>query len=95
MHLPDVTQCDAEECAYNTDRHCHAAAITVGGPGEGALCDTYCDLSLHGGEEDMNAGVGACKVAECCHNEDLQCHAPAINVGHVGDDVRCLTFEMG
>lgn len=29
----------------------------------------------------------------CTHNDDYECTAPEIKVGHVGRDINCLTFS--
>jgi hypothetical protein len=56
-------------------------------------CDTFVDSSEKGGMGQAIAQVGACKRADCKHNTDLECHAPAIVVGQSGDSADCLTYE--
>ena len=50
------------------------------------LIATHPSLRIRALTADRKAGqamaqVGACKRAECVHNTDLECHAPAITVG--------------
>ncbi len=91
METPKVSECQASECAYNSDNMCHAMAVTIGNDTH-PQCDTYCISSMKGGDFSSCACVGACKVANCLHNMDLECQAPSIRVGHQGDEVDCLTF---
>lgn len=91
MQLPVISNCAAESCAYNTDRTCHAVAITVGGANS-AACETYTSADMQGGEPSATGRVGACKMADCRHNVDLECHAPAITVGYRQNEVDCLTY---
>ncbi len=92
MDLPMIQNCDANECAYNTDKRCHAAAITVG---DGAIprCDTFWAMPDKGGIPDIVGEVGACHASSCRFNKMLECTATqGIRVGHRGGDVDCLTF---
>ncbi|WP_314612857.1 DUF1540 domain-containing protein [Streptomyces stackebrandtii] len=45
-----------------------------------------------GGAPGATGHVGACKAAECRHNRQLECHAPAITVGYQENNVDCLTY---
>lgn len=92
--MPKVADCSVTECAYNTGQSCHALAITVGEGSQDPACDTYFPSSTHGGVKDVTAGVGACKTSDCQYNQDFECTAQSIHVGHKGDQVDCLTFEM-
>jgi hypothetical protein len=92
VEMPVVEQCSVTECAYNTDRCCHARAITVG-HGVHPGCDTYLASSSHTKAKQRTAGVGACKVSACRHNEDYECIADGISVGHTSDDITCLTYS--
>ncbi len=94
MDMVKIIECDADECAYNRDRTCHAMAITVGG-GSDHRCDTFFPTSSMGGFPDIIGGVGACKSASCRHNRNLECAAPGIKIGHEGQFVDCLTFSAG
>jgi len=47
-----------------------------------------------GGFPDVTASVGACKVSSCTHNMDLECAAPGIKVGYIGNEIDCLTFTQ-
>ena len=89
--LPEVTRCDAERCTYNSNRKCHAPAITIG-DGTVPECDTFLADSRHVAPQAL-AGVGACKVSACVHNRDRACHAPSISVEVRGDQPDCATFE--
>ena len=92
IDMPAVEECDATGCAYNVDRACHARAITIG-HGVHPGCDTYLAKSEHVHDEHACAGVGACKVEVCKHNQELECSAPSIRVGLHGDEGQCGTFE--
>ncbi len=91
IEMPEVGQCAATECAYNRERMCHARAITVG-DGTQPMCDTAYMAGMHT-RASMIAGVGACKVAPCRHNNDLECQADLIEVALSGGDPTCMTFE--
>ncbi|MGX6605485.1 DUF1540 domain-containing protein [Micromonosporaceae bacterium Da 78-11] len=92
MEMPRVETCSVSECGY--DHHsCTAFAITIGSLN--AECDTYGDSADKGGMGKAFAQVGACKRADCVHNTDLECHAPAIVVGQSGDKADCFTYDQG
>ena len=91
LEMPRVQTCTVSECGYNHDG-CTAFAITIG-TRLSAECDTYVDSADKGGMGKALAQVGACKRADCTHNTDLECHAPAIVVGQAGDKADCLTYE--
>lgn len=92
MKLPVILECEADECAYNAQRQCHAAAITVG-DGARARCDTFWKAGNKGGIPDVHGEVGACRAAACRYNDRLECSATqGIRVGHHGGEVDCLTF---
>jgi hypothetical protein len=92
MDMPVVNRCAAESCAYNRDQVCHALAITVG-DSRSAQCDTFYDVAYKGGDPASVAHVGACKMAECQHNVDLECQAAGIVVGYQHNEVDCLTYQ--
>lgn len=90
--MPAVEECDAKDCAYNRNQRCHARGITIGDlkhPG----CDTFLPAGARTSETMRIAGVGACKVVGCRYNDDLECAADAIRVGHSGNAVTCQTFD--
>lgn len=87
IEVPEITACAEKGCAYNVEGGCHAKAITIG-DGEIADCDTFYGTQTHVRNEHRS-GVGACKVAKCRHNDDLECHAPSVEVGRHD----CLTFD--
>ncbi|BCJ55453.1 hypothetical protein Asp14428_69280 [Actinoplanes sp. NBRC 14428] len=89
MEMPRVQTCTVSGCGYNHDG-CTAFAITIGRAS--SECDTFVE-GAQGGMGRALAQVGACKRAECVHNTDLECHAPAITVGAAVDRADCLTFE--
>lgn len=93
MEMPKVMECDVTQCAYNEKKKCHALAITIG-DGSHPHCDTFCQSgSMKGGDMTAMAGVGACKISECRHNDHLECRASSIRVGHLIDDIDCQTFK--
>jgi len=92
IEMPSVSDCSAEECAYNTDNQCHARAITVG-DGAHPGCDTFFHASAHNRETRRIAGVGACKVTGCLYNEDYECQSDSISVGQQGGSIQCLTYS--
>ncbi len=92
LRTGQVKKCDASQCAYNTEHQCHALAITIGDEQNHPMCDTYCSASVKGGDLNIMAGVGACKISECVFNAALECQSPEIVVGPTGDEVDCLTF---
>lgn len=88
--MPGVSECAIAECAYNSNKACHAIAITIG-DGDHPMCDTFFKSSKRGGTKET-AGVGACKVSVCSHNTDFECGAPNIRIGHEKNIGKCLTF---
>jgi hypothetical protein len=93
MKMPKVMGCSVDSCAYNTEKSCHAMAITVGEPAGDPCCDTFFAAEKHGGVMDMTAGVGACKLANCKFNKDYECSAASISVGMQQGQPDCMTFE--
>ncbi|MDD5705946.1 MAG: DUF1540 domain-containing protein [Kiritimatiellae bacterium] len=90
IEMPEVIQCEAKQCAYNTASTCHARAITVGNMQQ-HLCDTMIAVKKHTQRKEA-AGVGACRSANCVHNEDLECQADGINITLSGGRAFCGTF---
>jgi hypothetical protein len=92
--MPKVKMCDTTDCVYNTDRKCHALAITVSS-GSNPECQTYITGDHKSGDSSTIAGVGACHAESCEYNRDLMCHASSIDVGQeAGEEAACLTFEV-
>lgn len=92
VDMPGVGSCSATTCAYNTNKRCHARAITVGDAVNPA-CDTFFAAGTHHTHDKVRiAGVGACKVRECRFNDDFECTAEKISVEMSGSHVRCQTF---
>lgn len=90
IEMPLVKKCDVENCAYNTDKKCHAKAITIGDKSN-PQCDTFFEHTSHS-NVNRHAGVGACKVESCHFNKDFECTANEIAVGEIAGKVNCLTF---
>lgn len=91
IDMPYVAECSATECAYNMGERCHARAITIG-DGVHPGCDTFLKATVHTQERQHIAGVGACKVTACLHNEDYECCADHVDVGLEDDTVRCMSY---
>ena len=92
IEMPTVSECAVTECAYNVAKACHARAITIG-DGVHPGCDTFFRAAPHAHDTNRTAGVGACKVTGCTHNDDYECTAPMISVGFKGKDINCLSFH--
>ncbi len=92
IEVPSVEACEVTQCAYNTDRACHAQAITVG-DGEHPSCDTFFPSATHAQNTSQTAGVGACKVTACQYNDDLGCAARSIHVSPHQGHADCATFS--
>lgn len=90
LRLPEIQECDVQDCFYNRERVCHAPAITVGSPCP--RCDTYISSSDHGQPADQGL-VGACREDDCRFNHELACHAPGIVVGHHSGHADCFTYS--
>lgn len=92
MRPAKIQQCDAEECVYNIGNRCHALAITVGGEGD-HMCDTFCCGRTKGGSPSAVGMIGACKSTQCKFNEDFECCADMVQVGHWGKEIDCLSYQ--
>jgi hypothetical protein len=91
--MSKVSECSVTDCSYNQADACHAGAVTISGPAGHAGCATFIPLTIKGGFDEAAGAVGACQHVECAHNADLECGAPAIQVGLSGDTkADCLTF---
>jgi hypothetical protein len=93
LHMTRIAECSVTECAYNTGRACRAIAITVGNS-DLPMCDTFHVAREHSAEHG-HAGVGACKIAACLHNRQLECHAGNVLIGKLEARVRCITYVAG
>lgn len=91
MDMPQVKACNATECAFNKNTACHAHAITIG-DATAPHCDTFFNRSKKGGDGTVVAGVGACKIDVCKYNHELNCTAPAVEIGHNGSEIVCMTY---
>ncbi len=91
VQTPKVLDCNVTECSYNSNKQCHAVAITVG-DSTCAMCDTYFKSSQKGGAMEVTGSVGACKEADCRHNKSLECSAPGIHVSNHMDHADCSTY---
>jgi len=92
MDMPKVKMCDATKCAFNQGNNCHALAVTIG-DAQSAACDTFMVNKSKGGEIQEIAGVGACKMEDCEHNEGLYCTAKTIEVKQSSDGPVCATYN--
>lgn len=92
MKMPQISVCDATECAYNRENKCHALAITVGDSGC-PMCDTAIKSQQKAGDMSSTGSVGACKTSQCEYNSSLECTAAKIKVGMHGSHADCMTFE--
>lgn len=90
--LPDVSMCEATDCAYNVASQCGAGAITIG-DGIHPACDTYFRSNHHVHAHADKAGVGACKVSKCRYNQDFECQAASIVVRSHDQHADCSTFR--
>jgi hypothetical protein len=91
--MSKVAECTVTGCSYNESDACHAGAVTIAGPSGQAGCATFIPLTVKGGFGQVTAAVGACQHLECTHNANLECAAPAIQVGLRGaTNADCLTF---
>jgi len=92
IDLPLVSSCSVNECVYNAKEKCHARAITIGN-GVHPDCDTFLQAITHVKKFKQVAGVGACKVSTCGHNQDFECIADQIEVGRHEGGINCLNFN--
>jgi len=93
MDMPQVKTCNANECAFNQGNNCHALAVTIGDE-NAAACDTFVkNGGTKGGKMTEIAGVGACKMEDCQHNEGLYCTASSIQVEQTADGAVCATYS--
>jgi hypothetical protein len=88
---PKIIDCTMGSCAYNMNSMCHAMSINVGG--SQPWCDTYIKSKEKGGVHDIIGDVGACKVKDCSHNENLECKANGVHIGKHTKHAFCMTFS--
>ncbi len=92
--MPEIEECEAEDCSFNANGNCHAIAINVGGIGdECPSCDTYINVVDKGGIQNVIAGVGACKVQDCTHNKMLECTAKSVSIKLHAQHADCATYK--
>jgi len=91
IETPKVLDCSVTECSYNTNKACHAIAITVG-DSTCAMCDTYYKSSQKGGAMEITGSVGACKE-DCKFNKSLECAASGIHVANHMGHADCSTYS--
>ncbi|MBD3239093.1 MAG: DUF1540 domain-containing protein [Chitinivibrionales bacterium] len=90
--MPEVLDCEAENCVYNKDAQCHAMAITVGD--DEPCCDTFASGGAKAGYSDTIGKVGACKVQSCIYNDSLECSAPqGIRMKLMSNHADCATYQ--
>ncbi|RLK48117.1 DUF1540 domain-containing protein [Microbacterium telephonicum] len=92
--LSRISECSVAGCSYNDHSHCHAAAVTIGKDAGDVECATFVPLGTKGGLDKVVTHVGACKRADCVHNESLECTAAAVRIGPGADAADCLTFAQ-
>jgi len=90
METVKILSCEAEKCAYNRSRVCHALAVTIGSSHQ--QCDTYMADTEKGGVSGVQGTVGACHMKICRYNQMLECSAPAIEIGEHSRHGDCKTF---
>ena len=93
MEMAKIKECNMQDCSYNMENMCHTMAITVGEE-DCASCDTYAHKSMKGGEMSMIAGVGACKVESCSHNQALECTMQNVQMGSHNSHADCMSFSQ-
>lgn len=92
--MPEVSECSVQACGFNKNSNCHARAITIGERNvpECGTFFTTSDISAHAKSEGRISGVGACKIADCIHNDDYECMANDIVVAFSHDHANCQTY---
>jgi hypothetical protein len=93
MEMSKIKECNMDDCSYNMDNKCHTMAITVGEEDQ-ASCETYAHKSMLGGDLNMIAGVGACKVDSCSHNQALECTMQNVQMGSHNNHADCMSFSV-
>ena len=86
-----IIDCDATTCLYNRDNRCHTFAINVGD--ELPICDTFTSTSARGGWDDVEGGIGSCKVQKCSHNKSFECTCDGVHMHVVGNHVDCTSYR--
>ncbi len=92
IRMPFIIGCDAEDCSYNTDKECHAMAITIGVSGL-PQCDTFADLTGKGGVLESFGCVGACREELCTYNDSLECTSAAVLIRMRNGRPNCVAFQ--
>ena len=90
VDMPRVSECTVTGCSYNHHEACNAFAVTVA---QDASCATFIPLDVKGGLSKVVTQVGACQLAACAHNRDLECTADSVRMGAGADAADCLSFE--
>jgi hypothetical protein len=92
--MPEINECEAEECAFNGNGSCQAIAINVGGPADVCPnCDTFMEAAIKGGIPGITAGVGVCKVQDCRYNSNLECNANSVSIKLHSNHADCATYQ--
>ncbi|MBN1411876.1 MAG: DUF1540 domain-containing protein [Spirochaetales bacterium] len=89
--IPRILNCEAVNCAYNSQNMCRALAVSItdfGCP----VCDTNRRSTTKGRMAAILAKVGICNSIDCRYNNLLQCTASGIKVGVHLNHADCLTF---
>lgn len=91
VEMPEVMKCAAADCAYNTNDKCHAYGITIGGKN-----DHHCDTMFNCKPMMMReapAGVGACKVLDCCNNAGCECQSDGVSLRLSEGQADCTEYR--
>lgn len=64
VKMPGVSECTIAQCAYNSNKACHAIAIAIG-DGVRPVCDRAFNLPRLGGSK---ADKAAHRISAYCHN---------------------------
>ena len=90
MSMTPVDQCKATKCVYNAGTVCRTPGITVGAHGE---CETLYFRTAKGGSQNSSGGVGACLVADCKFNQQMECTAPKVTMVDSNGYADCGTCQ--
>lgn len=88
-----VSQCDANNCTYNSGKQCTAGAIDVTFMDTLAQCYTYTQVPVSIMQVEVGAGdVSQCDVIDCKYNVGQGCKAETITVTFVDNAAQCATY---
>lgn len=90
MEMTKIVNCNANNCVYNKDNMCHTMAVNIGD--DTPVCDTFMATNTKAGYDDIQGGVGSCKVSHCKFNSSLECTANNISMVSMSNHVDCATY---